>query len=285
MRITKKALEAYSHEKTRKAFLTALDFSKKAQHTGLVGELLKMAWAHETNEGDTYEKRELTNWAQQNGVIGLLPEDAHGFMHTAMMPHDHGDGKGDHSHPIQKAFLAGVYQPIMVSKAVLNSDGSTTFEGWMTTEHRDQEKDIVPPECFIGCMDAYMANMAPLSSEHNTNHLPVGHLQQLALVRDGQIFKATNHPTDGHAFEYFPNEGTGAFCRGIVNVESEAHAVAKGNLGGMSWIGTVSKYDALPGGGKRYIEVERLYETTLAAYPVNSHAIVRVAKAYNLKAE
>jgi hypothetical protein len=184
-----------------------------------------------------------------------------------------------------KAFVAGIYQKAMVHKAWQDEDGTTHFEGWMTTEHRDREKDVVPPECFVGCLDEYMANCAPLSSEHATDPLPVGHLQQLALVRDGVIFKSAKHPTDGADFEHFPNSGTGAFCRAVINTPSEAHAVAKGNMGGMSWIGKVTKYEPLPGGGKKYIEVMPLVETTLAAYPVNPHAIVLAAKAFNLEAE
>lgn len=171
--------------------------------------------------------------------------------------------------PVQKAtFVMKAWQ----------EDGSedTHFESWVSTPDRDRQKDIVEPEGFSDVIDTYMANFAPLTSEHNMRALPVGHLCKAALVRNGNILKAAYHPADPAEFQFFPGNGTGVYARGIVTEPGHARALAKGNMGGMSWTGN-AEGTPLPGGGTHYTRVTDWLETTLAAYPVNPNAVVVAA--------
>src|SRR5258708_2682410 len=169
----------------------------------------------------------------------------------------------------------------VVSKAWQTADGVTHIEGWISTDHEDLEHDIVPPECFSGSLADYMARSAPLSSEHNSKALPIGHLQRSALVRDGKIFLTALHPTDGDvAFTSFPSTGTGWYARGVITDCLLGTSVAKGNIGGFSWIGNVREYEPLSPKGRRFLKVDPLLESTVAAYPVNPKAVLLAAKAY-----
>lgn len=275
---------AKAHGMMDKLPMSAQEHIKKAAQTTLAKKLLNMSWQHENSEGDSPQKRKLVMWAQQNGLVNALPTDAHSFMHDYGLPHDHGDGKEKHEHTVVKS-QAVVTKAHMVSgfftvAKAWDVNGVTHFESWVSTEHKDLDKDIVPPECFKGAIDGYARCYMPLSSEHNMQRLPVGHMQHVALVRDGQIFKAAKHPSDPADFEHFPGSGTGVYGLGVINTPSEAHAVAKGNLGGMSWIGRLKQYQNLPDGGKRYEIVDPWVECTLAAYPVNPNAVVLAAKAF-----
>jgi hypothetical protein len=120
----------------------------------------------------------------------------------------------------------------------------------------------------------------PLSSEHATKALPIGHGQHVALVRDGQVFKSAKHPTDPADFEYFPGEGTGAYGRFAITDPTHAAAVLKGNIGGFSFIGNLTEYEPLPNGGRRFVTLSPWLESTIAAYPINGKAIMLAAKAY-----
>ena len=173
----------------------------------------------------------------------------------------------------------------LVEKAWLQSDGTLAIEGWVSTNHPDLEKDVVEPEAFYGeTFESYYARSAPLSSNHDTDGYPIGHLQKGVLVRDGVIFQEEYHPTDPAEFtNYNPaTKGTGWYGRGVITDERVASHVHKGNMGAFSWIGNLKAYEPLVGGGKRYHTVDPLIESTVAAYPVNPKAVMQIAKAYGL---
>jgi hypothetical protein len=177
--------------------------------------------------------------------------------------------------PISKDFL--------VEKAITNDDGTVTIEGWISTPHKDLEKDIVEPECFLGAtFKGYFERGAPISSNHELTPYPVGHLQRAVLVRDGAILQEEQHPVDPQAFIEGPGQGTGWYGRGVVDGSDASKAIKKGNVRSFSWIGNLAEYTPTTGGGRRYKRVDPLIETTVAAYPVNKNAVMRIAKAYGL---
>lgn len=165
-----------------------------------------------------------------------------------------------------------VAKSILVMKAWQGEDEDVFVEGWVSTEDRDQYRDIVPPEVFADSLNDYMLRAAPLSRNHDIKEDPIGHMQRMALVRDGQIFMESAHPSDPAEFEHFPATGTGLYGRGVVNNAKAASQVMKGNMAGFSWIGRLKEYEPLPDGGKKYGRIDPLVETTLAAYPVNTKA-------------
>lgn len=174
------------------------------------------------------------------------------------------------------------WRPDTVRKAWTNEgSASTYFEGWLATPDVDADGELTEPEAFIPVLDGYARLNMPLTSEHETEPLPVGHLQRMAVLRDGVVLKSAQHPTDSADFAYLPTTGSGVWVRGVVNTPSHAHAVANGNLGGMSFIAGIKDADK-PGTHPRKLkEFSALWETTLAAYPRNRHAVVqRAMKAY-----
>jgi hypothetical protein len=269
---------------------TAQEEMKKADSGSRAARLLDLAWHHESMENDVPEKRRLIAFAQSNGLSDALPDEAHGFMHEHGIPHGHpGDdydgAPSEHAHPIQKA-INPVQKTFVIQKAWDGpTEDSATIEGWTSTEDRDIEKDVVPPECFEGSLDEYMARKGPLSSEHDTRGYPIGHAQRIALVRDGKIFKSASHPDDDAEFEHFPGTGTGMYGRYVITDPVAATAVKKGNVGGFSWLGNLKRYEPLPGGGRRFITVDPLRESTVAAYPVNSKAAITAVKAFQADLE
>lgn len=250
----------------------------KAVKDEIVKKLLDSQFGRASGARDESQQHQIIRNAQENNMGHLLPDAAHGFMHLHTIEHTHPDEEDPtHVHEVAKGDTEDaedVTQDFHISKAWIGDTGDTYFESWVSTEDADQQRDIVPPEAFKGAIDDYMRACAPLTSNHDRSGLPVGHLQAIALVRDGSIFASAEHPTDGAAFQHFPATGTGVYARGVINSPSEATAVAKGNLGGMSWYGRIKKSVALPSGGKRYLEIYPLYETTLAAYPINQRARV-----------
>jgi hypothetical protein len=252
--------------------------------------LLSLAWHHESMEGDTPEKERLIAFAQSNGLSDALPPEAHGFMHEHDIPHGHPDDEYDgapseHSHPVQKAINVVAKQFIIQKAWDGPTEDSAIIEGWTSTEDPDMEKDVVPPECFETSLGEYMARKGPLTSEHDTRGYPIGHAQRVALVRDGKIFKSATHPDDPAEFEHFPQSGTGMYGRYIITDPVAATAVKKGNVGGFSWIGNLKRYEPLPGGGRRFLLVDPLRENTVAAYPVNSKAVLMAVKAFQADLE
>lgn len=235
-----------------------------------ISDLFNLSWQHETMEGDESQKRRLVAFAQEHNLLHLLPNDAHGLMHDMGVPHKHEGMEENHTHTVTKA-----YNPVAKSFYVAKSwsIGEVTYiEGWVSTEDRDIEKDIVPPEAFATSMKGYFDRRAPLSSNHGTKKYPVGHLQKSALVRDGTVFAEFEHPTDPAPFEHFPAKGTGWYARGVLTDTDAASAVSKGNIGAFSWIGNLHTYQPLEDGGRKYLEVNPLLESTIAAYPVNPQA-------------
>lgn len=174
----------------------------------------------------------------------------------------------------------------LVEKSWTQADGTLAIEGWVSTPDRDIERDIVEPEAFYGeTFEDYFSRSAPLSSNHDTEGYPIGHLQKGVLVRNGVIFQEEYHPTDPAEFTGFDpaGKGTGWYGRGVITDGVVASHVKKGNMGAFSWIGNLKSYEPLPGGGKRYHYISPLIESTVAAYPVNPKAVMQIAKAFGLK--
>jgi hypothetical protein len=169
-----------------------------------------------------------------------------------------------------------------LEKAWHNAD-DVTFEGWMSTPDLDLEKMIVEPEAFMDSLEDYFARRAPLSYIHNERSLPAGHLQKAAIIRDGNVLKTASHPTDPAEFELPPESGSGVYVRGVVTEQAPAQAIRKGNVGAMSWIGYGKEYEPMPGGVRRFTKVTPLIESTVAPYPVNTKAVIRLAKAFGLE--
>jgi hypothetical protein len=240
-----------------------------------IANLLQMAFNHEEMEGDTFQQGRLVHWAKQHGQLQHLPASAHSIMHQEGVVHEHegiqNDEYGNHEHVVQKAFAS----MSLVAKAM--ESGLAVIEGWVSTPDRDLEKDVVEPEAFTSSIEGYASRGMPLSSEHNTTSYPVGHGQRIALVRNGSVFKSAEHPVDAAEFEHFPHAGTGVYGRFLITEPTASGAVQKGNVRGFSWIGKPAKTEPLPGGGRKMLVVEPWYESTIAAYPINSKATMVAA--------
>jgi hypothetical protein len=254
-----------------------------------VEQLLELAFQHESAEGDTYEKKRLIEWAQQHGIAAHLPDEAHGFMHEHNMPHTHADDEQPyHTHPVVKAF-----NPVAGNCTIQKAWGGETegdpvhFEGWVSksTGKKDREKEIVEPEAFLGSADSYFERRAPLSYTHGTSTLPAGHLQAAVIMRDGVVLKAVKHPSDPAEFEQLPTKGTGVYVRGVLTDATVAKSVKQGDTGGLSYIANLTKYEPLLGGGRRHLEYSTWIESCVAPYPVNTEAVITVAKAFGLQEE
>ncbi len=226
---------------------------------GLLRQLLTMSWEHEVAEGDAEEMQRLIEWAQGHGLESLLPSLSSDAL-TAQ--------KANESELI-------VAKAMPIQKAWGISGGNAITEGWISTEDEDQDKDIVPPEAFTNALSGYVSRRMPLSSEHALKSYPIGHGQRVALVRNGQIFAEGTHPTDAAEFEHFPGSGTGVYGRFLINDPNAANAVAKGNVGGFSWVGRIAEYERrTTGRGRIFKQVEPWLESTIAAYPVNTKAVL-----------
>jgi hypothetical protein len=168
---------------------------------------------------------------------------------------------------------------LTIQKAWTDEPGLTHIEGWISTEERDIQRDIAPPEAFLPAVDGYMALGGPLTSEHqmkpkgkDLTRYPIGHMQQVAIVRDGTVLKSAQHPTDPADFSFFPDSGTGVYGRGVIDDPLASSQVAKGNVRGFSWVGIVRTAERLPGGGMRFKKIDPWRESTIAAFPVNPTA-------------
>lgn len=235
------------------------------------------------------EKAELINTALHIGESAPNPKNFLARVKSYAAKHgivlDGVEKKGlDDGTIVHKAFNP-VGKTWVVEKAWTQDDGSLAIEGWISTNHPDLEKDVVEPEAFYGeTFEEYFSRSAPLSSNHDTDGYPIGHLQKGVLVRDGVIFQEEYHPTDPSEFSHFnpATKGTGWYGRGVITDERVASHVQKGNLGAFSWIGNLKAYEPLTGGGRRYHLIDPLIESTVAAYPVNPKAVMQIAKAYGL---
>lgn len=221
------------------------------------GGHLKAAWdlaGHATHPD--LIRHHLIQFAREHGLLGHLPADAQ-----------------------EEAKKAEVVSQEFEIKKSWDQNGVLYAEGWLSTPLRDREKEVTEPEAFTNALDSYFARGAPMTSVHDTKPYPVGHVQKAALVRDGQIFKEALHPTDPANFEYFPASGTGVYGRVAINDEMAASQVRKGNVRSFSYFGVAKKVEPLPGGGRRYLEINPLIECCIAAFPINPSAVMTVAKA------
>lgn len=235
----------------------------------LLRDLLALSWQHEAGEGDMAQLLTLQQWAERHGLTELLPAEV--------------EPDGDADDPTtQKASSLIVAKAMPIQKAWGLGNGDTIIEGWVSTEDEDQDKDIVPPEAFKASLPGYASRRMPLSSEHGLRNYPIGHGQRIALVRDGVVFAEASHPTDDGAFEHFPGSGTGVYGRFVVTEHQAADAVAKGNIGGFSWVGRVPLYDRRASGkGRIFKQVDPWMESTIAAYPINHKAVLLGARFAN----
>jgi hypothetical protein len=181
--------------------------------------------------------------------------------------------------PLGKSF-AGLEGGLM--KSTINPDGTVDIEGWISTPQKDIEKDILEPESFTPAVTGYMQRGAPVSIEHNVKTMPVGFLQKAMLVRDGNPIDIVDNPKHEKVeFRYF-NGGTGLYGRGNIYEEKAAMGVVKGTVSSFSWIGMPKTWDTLPDGGRRFSKagaIDPLLEVTITAYPINTAATMRIAKA------
>lgn len=180
--------------------------------------------------------------------------------------------------------VVATFQITEVRKAWI-AEGVLYREGWFSTNSLDRQKDITEPEAFAPVLKSYFDRSAPVSSTHDLKSYPIGHLQRGALLRDGKVFQEQVHPTDPAEFSDLPSTGTGFYARLAVNDPIATHQVSKGNIGGCSFIAYASRMEKLPGGGNRYLEFDELLETTIAAFPVNPQAVLKVAKAFGYNPE
>lgn len=249
------------------------------------GEHLRAAWdlaGHAANPEQV--RRNIISFARRHGLLDHLPETAKDSM-MAKKATTMEDLLLEWFGPeeVQKS-----YNPLVKSFTITKAwDGEEglNIEGWVSTNDQDQEQDITEPEAFAKSLDSYFQRAAPVSYNHNLKDTPVGHLRKGALVRDGKIFHESLHPLDPADFEHFPGAGTGFYARGILTDPTVSGAVRKGNIGGFSFIGNATRYQRLPGGGRRFTEINPLLETTVAPYPINQQAAILAAKAYGLEEE
>lgn len=182
--------------------------------------------------------------------------------------------------PIGKTFH-GLKSGLMLS--VVNEDASVDVEGWISTPTKDVEKDIMEPESFNPALQDYMQRGAPMSVEHGIKLLPVGFLHKAALVRDGKPFVTLDNPKHPTVEFRYPFEGkTGWYGRGNIYDGKAAMGVVKGTVSSFSWIGMPKEWEDLSDEGRRFSKpgaINPILETTLTAYPVNTSATMRIAKA------
>lgn len=182
--------------------------------------------------------------------------------------------------PMGKSFT-GLKKGLML--AVVNTDGTVDVEGWISTPFKDIEKDVMEPESFNPAVKDYMQRGAPMSVEHGTKLLPVGFLQKAALVRENKTFAEFNNPKHGEVPFRYPFEGgTGWYARGNIYDPQAAMGVVKGTVSSFSWIGMPKEWEDLPDGGRRFSKpgsISPILETTVTAYPINTAAKMRIAKA------
>lgn len=186
-----------------------------------------------------------------------------------------------------KSYKQPVGKGFEMVKSYRLSDGSLVREGWVSTPDKDIDKDEIEPESFSGPgFHDYMTRGAPVSVEHQTRSLPVGFLQKAALVRDGNIIQVEDNPKHPQVdFRYFDG-GTGWY--GLVNIYEDLaiRGIMKGVLSAFSWIAMPQEWEELEDGGRHFTKpgsIAPIIETTLTAYPVNTNAVMKIAKAKGYK--
>ena len=172
-------------------------------------------------------------------------------------------------------------------KSWVEDNGDVGFEGWISTPHRDLEGDIIEPEAFAGeGLTNYMRRGAPVSVEHNTRTIPVGFLMKSMLVRDGKTIQTELNERNPGDFRYADAAvGTGWYARGLVYEDAAKRGVVNGTLSSFSWIGMPKDWKTLVGKGRHFKDrgsINPVIETTITAYPINTTAVMRIAKASGL---
>lgn len=198
---------------------------------------------------------------------------------------DQDEARKAEAEPALEAVEVAKAYPVPAVKAWTGENGITHIEGWISKPGFDLENETTEPEAFKGAMDEYFALGAPLTTAHQMKPMPergvyvkypVGHIQQAAIVRDGQIVQTASHPTDAADFEFFPGEGTGLYGRATLTDPLAADQVAKGNVRGFSWVGRVMA-KPLPGGKRELVEITHWRESTIAAFPIHPGANIVAA--------
>ena len=109
----------------------------------------------------------------------------------------------------------------------------------------------------------------------------MGFLQKAVLVRDGKILQAEDNPKHEKTdFRYFDG-GTGWYS--LVNIYEDIaiRGIVKGVLSAFSWIAMPKEWDDTEDGGRHFYKpgsIAPIIETTLTAYPVNTQAVMKIAK-------
>ncbi len=168
-------------------------------------------------------------------------------------------------------------------KSFVRDDGTVGIEGFISTPKQDIEKDILEPEAFSGdALTAYMQRGAPISTEHNTRDYPVGYVTKAMLIRDSEVLQEELNPKhDFRGFQFY-NGGTGWYGSAVIYEPDAARAVVRGTVGSFSWIGMPKLWNDIPGGGRHFKQaggINPLIEVTVTAYPINTAATMRIAKA------
>jgi len=106
-----------------------------------VQALFALAFHHEEAEGDTGQQRRLIQFASENGLTNLLPEKAHGMVHSMEIPHKHGNDAEPnlHAHPMSKAFNP-VTQEFLIQNSYTDEDGYIYVEGYHLSVHQRQRE-------------------------------------------------------------------------------------------------------------------------------------------------
>ena len=188
-------------------------------------------------------------------------------------------GKAGKPIPISKSIT---FKDGLAVKSFIKDDGTVGFEGWISTPDQDTEKDILEPEAFWDGLQRYMKRGAPVSTEHNMKGFPVGYLTKSTLMRDGKPFQEEYNPKQSFDGYRYLDGGTGWYAAGVVYDQQAAMGVVKGTVNSFSWVGFPVKWENIAGGGKRFKEagsINPLVEATLTAYPINTAATMRIAKA------
>lgn len=181
-----------------------------------------------------------------------------------------------------KSYKQPVGKGFELAKSYRLPDGSLVREGWISTPDKDIDKDQIEPESFSGQgFHDYMMRGAPVSVEHQTRSLPVGFLQKAVLVRDGNIIQSEDNPNHPQVDFLHFDGGTGWY--GMVNVYEDmaVRGIMKGVLSSFSWIAMPQDWDETEDGGRHFHKpgsIAPIIETTLTAYPVNTKAVMQIAK-------
>lgn len=186
-----------------------------------------------------------------------------------------------------KSYKQPVGKGFELSKSYRLPDGSLVREGWISTPDKDIDKDEIEPESFSGQgFHDYMTRGAPVSVEHHTRSLPVGFLQKAALVRDGKFIQLEDNPN--HPKVEFRDFDGGTGWYGMVNIYEDIaiRGIMKGVLSAFSWIAMPQDWDETEDGGRHFHKpgsIAPIIETTLTAYPVNTKAVMKIAKSRGYK--